>query len=259
VILDRVRRPPFLDAPRPLAFAHRGGAAEGLENTMTAFARAVDAGYRYVETDVHATADGVLVAFHDPTLDRVTDRTGRISALPLREVRAARVGGTERVPLFDDLLDTWPQLRINIDVKADDTVEPLIAALRRHDALHRVCVGSFSDARLARIRAAFGGEVATSLGPRDVARLRIASLTGIRPRFAPGVCAAQIPIRRAGIRLVDARFLNTAHRSGLDVHVWTIDDPDTMRRLLDLGVDGIMTDRIDVLRDVLTARGHWAA
>ncbi|GAA3396479.1 glycerophosphodiester phosphodiesterase [Cryptosporangium minutisporangium] len=258
MILDRVR-PPFLDAPRPLAFAHRGGAANGYENTMTAFARAVDAGYRYVETDVHATSDGVLVAFHDRTLDRVTDRTGRISALPLREVRAARIGDSERVPLFDELLDTWPELRINIDVKADDTVEPLITALRKHDALDRVCIGSFSDARLARIRAAFGPAVATSLGPRDVARLRVASLTGARPRFAPGVCAAQVPIRFRGVRVTDARFVATAHRLGLQVHVWTIDDPATMHRLLDLDVDGIMTDRIDVLRGVLTDRGRWAA
>lgn len=261
VILDGVP-PLFLDAPRPLAFAHRGGAtgnSVGLENTMTAFGRAVEAGYRYVETDVHATADGALVAFHDRTLDRVSDRSGRIAALPLHEVRAARIGGTEQVPLFDDLLDTWPDLRINIDVKADSAVVPLAESLRRHDALHRVCIGSFSDARLARFRAAAGPAVATSLGPRDVARLRVASLTGARPRFAPGVCAAQVPIRHRGLRVVDARFVTAAHRLGLQVHVWTVDDPDTMVRLLDLEVDGIMTDRIDVLRDVLTARGHWAA
>ncbi|WP_425558343.1 glycerophosphodiester phosphodiesterase [Cryptosporangium japonicum] len=249
---------PFLDAPRPLAFAHRGGAARGLENTMTAFARAVDAGYRYVETDVHATSDGALVAFHDRTLDRVTDRTGRIGALPLREVRAARIGGTERVPLFDELLDTWPSLRINIDVKADAAVAPLAAAIARHGASDRVCIGSFSDRRLTRFRRECPS-VATSLGPRDVARLRVASLTGRRPRFAPGVCAAQVPIRHRGVRVVDARFVAAAHRLGLQVHVWTVDEEPTMLRLLDLGVDGIMTDRIDVLRDVLTARGHWAA
>ncbi|MFG1924833.1 glycerophosphodiester phosphodiesterase [Cryptosporangium sp. NPDC048952] len=249
---------PFLDAPRPLAFAHRGGAAEGLENTMTAFARAVEAGYRYVETDVHATADGALVAFHDRTLDRVTDRTGRIAALPLREVRAARIGGTEQVPLFDELLETWPSLRVNIDVKDDAAVGPLAETLARHHAFDRVCIGSFSDTRLARFRAACPG-VATSLGPRGVARLRVASLTGGRPRFGAGVCAAQVPVRHRGVRVVDARFVAAAHRLGLQVHVWTVDDQDTMLRLLDLGVDGIMTDRIDVLRDVLTARGHWAA
>ncbi|MFI5954227.1 glycerophosphodiester phosphodiesterase [Cryptosporangium sp. NPDC051539] len=257
-ILNRVPLP-YLDAPRPLAFAHRGGAAHGFENTMTAFSQAVDAGYRYVETDVHATADGALVAFHDRTLDRVTDRSGAIAALPLTEVRAARIGGTEQVPLFDELLDAWPDVRINIDVKADAAVEPLVEAVREHRAEDRVCVGSFSDARLRRVRAAFGGSVATSLGPRDVARLKLASLTGSRPRFGPGVCAAQVPVRHGGLRVVDARFVAAAHRAGLQVHVWTIDDATTMHRLLDLGVDGIMTDRIDVLRDVLTSRGQWAA
>lgn len=250
---------PFLDTSRPLAFAHRGGAAPGLENTMTAFGRAVAAGYRYVETDIHATADGALVAFHDRTLDRVTDRVGPIAALPLREVRAARIGADERVPLFDELLDAWPALRVNIDVKADAAVEPLIATIRRHGAQRRVCVGSFSGARLARIRAALGPGLASSLAPSEVARLRLASLTGRRPRWAAGVCAAQVPVRHRSLRIVDPRFIATAHRLGLHVHVWTVNDPDAMHWLLDLGVDGIMTDRIDVLRDVLTARGFWAA
>ena len=250
---------PFLDHPRPLAFAHRGGAAGGLENTMTAFARAVAAGYRYVETDVHATADGTLVAFHDRTLDRVTDRTGRIAALPIRDVRAARIGTDERIPLFDELLGTWPELRVNIDIKTEAAIGPLVRAVRRHGALDRVCVGSFSGSRLAKVRAALGPGLATSMGPRDVARLRLASLTGGRPRFGAGVCAAQVPVRHKALRIVDKRFIVTAHRVGLQVHVWTIDDPAVMSHLLDLGVDGIMTDRIDVLRDVLTARGSWAA
>jgi glycerophosphoryl diester phosphodiesterase len=261
---DSPRRP-YLDSATPLAFAHRGGAAAGLENTMTAFAAAVAAGYRYVETDVHVTADGVLVAFHDRTLDRVTDRTGRIEALPVAQVRAARINGAagnaagEKVPLFDELLDAWPELRLNIDIKANAAVEPFIDALRRHNAVDRVCVGAFSDARLARVRAAFGPRLATSLGPREVARLRLASLAGARVRAHPSAAAAQVPIRHNGVRIVDKRFVTTAHRSGLQVHVWTIDDPTTMSALLDLGVDGIMTDRIDVLRDVLTARGSWAA
>jgi glycerophosphoryl diester phosphodiesterase len=230
-----------------------------LENTMTAFAQAVAAGYRYVETDVHATADGGLVAFHDSTLDRVTDRTGRIEALPLKAVRAARIGKDERVPLLDELFDAWPELRINIDVKTEAGIGLLAEAIRRHNALRRVCIGSFSDSRLAKMRAATGPGLATSLGPRGVARLRVASLTGARLRFPDGVCAAQVPIRHKGLPIVDARLVAAAHRTGLQVHVWTIDAPASMRKLLDLGVDGIMTDRIDVLRDVLTARGSWAA
>ncbi|HEV2088270.1 MAG TPA: glycerophosphodiester phosphodiesterase [Cryptosporangiaceae bacterium] len=249
---------PYLDAPLPLAFAHRGGAAGGLENTMTAFSRAVDAGYRYVETDVHATADGALVAFHDPTLDRVTDRTGRIALLRLDQVRQARIGADERVPLLEDVLGAWPQLRVNVDVKADRSVEPLIETLRRTASLDRVCVGSFSDTRLARIRAALGPRLATALGPREVLSLRLSSWWRRADGAAPVVPCAQVPVR-VGITVVDRRFVEHAHRSGLQVHVWTIDDPAEMNRLLDLGVDGIMTDRINVLREVYSARGLWAA
>jgi glycerophosphoryl diester phosphodiesterase len=256
---------PYLDAPLPLAIAHRGGAGgdgTGLENTMTAFALAVDAGYRYVETDVHATADGKLVAFHDPTLDRVTDRNGSIAALPLAEVRAARIGADERVPLLEELLGTWPDLRINIDPKSEAAVGPLADAIRRTGAVDRVCVGSFSSSRLVALRAALGPGLATSMGPREVLALRLRSLLpGSRRRLSGpvpgGPVAAQVPPRAKGIEIVDARFVAAAHRRGLQVHVWTIDDAPTMHRLLDLGVDGIMTDRIDVLREVYDARGHW--
>jgi glycerophosphoryl diester phosphodiesterase len=247
----------YLDSPVPLAFAHRGGAASGLENTMTAFSRAVDAGYRYIETDVHATADGVLVAFHDLTLGRVTDRVGRIAQLPWDEVRRARVGGQERIPLLADLLGQWPSLRVNIDVKADTAVGPLVEVLRRTNAIDRVCVGSFSDRRTARVRDALGPRLCTSLGPRGVLRLRRASRKGRDGAGAtPGVPCAQVPAR---FGVVNQRFVDHAHRLGMQVHVWTIDSPGQINRLLDLGVDGIMTDRIDTLREVYETRGLWAA
>lgn len=249
---------PYLDGALPLAFAHRGGAASGLENTMAAFAAAVDAGYRYVETDVHATADGVLVAFHDPFLNRVTDRSGRIAALPWERVRQARVGGREPVPLLEEVLGEWPSLRVNIDVKADAAVGPLVEVIRRTGALERVCVGSFSDARLAKVRAALGPRLCTSLGPRGVLRLRGASWRGRGGGATPGVPCAQVPAR-LGITVVDQRFVDHAHALGMQVHVWTIDAPNDINRLLDMGVDGIMTDRIDTLREIYTARGLWAA
>jgi glycerophosphoryl diester phosphodiesterase len=249
----------FLDGAVPLAFAHRGGAAGGLENTMTAFGRAVAAGYRYLETDVHATADGVLVAFHDQRLDRVTDRRGRIRELTWSKVQQARIGGDERVPLLEDLLGAWPQARFNIDVKADAAVEPLIAAIRRTGVIDRVCVCSFSDTRLAMVRAALGPRLCTSLGPREVLRLRSASWWGRGDTGGtPGVPCVQVPVR-VGLTVVDQRFVDYAHRLGMQVHVWTIDKPSEINRLLDLGVDGIMTDRIDTLREVYSARGLWAA
>ncbi|MEK2491114.1 glycerophosphodiester phosphodiesterase [Kitasatospora purpeofusca] len=251
---------PFLDHPGPLAFAHRGGDLGRPENSLAAFEAAVALGYRYLETDVHATADGVLVAFHDSRLDRVTDRAGVLAELPWRTVREARIGGTEPVPLLEDLLDAFPEARFNIDVKAAPAVGPLVEAVRRTGAWDRVCVGGFSDARLAAVRAAAGPRLATSLGPREVARLRLRSLAGPfgRGGGAPwaGTCA-QVPELHKGIRVVDRAFVRAAHRLGLQVHVWTVDDATRIRALLDLGVDGIMADRIDVLRDVLRERGCW--
>ena len=250
-------RHPYLDHPGPIAFAHRGGAADGLENTMTAFRRAVDAGYRYIETDVHTTADGVLVAFHDATLDRVTDGTGRIADLPWSEVRRARVAEREPVPLFEELLETFPEVRWNVDVKAESALEPLVDLIVRTGAFHRVCVGSFSEARVARAQRLAGPDLATSLGTRGVLGLRLRSW-GLRTRLRQSAVAAQVPVERSGVRVVDHRFVRAAHAQGLQVHVWTVDDPEQMHRLLDLGVDGIMTDHIETLRAVLQQRGSWA-
>jgi glycerophosphoryl diester phosphodiesterase len=248
---------PYLDAPTPLAFAHRGGAAQGDENTTAAFARAVALGYRYVETDVHCTVDGVAVVFHDATLDRVAGRPGRISALRWADLATVRVGAAAAVPRLDEVLDAWPQVRFNIDVKSDGAVAPTVATVRATGSGDRVLLASFSDARLGRLRTLAGPAVATSLGVRAVARLRVGALTGRRLRLPPSAVAAQVPVRFRGIRVVDRRFVAYAHRLGLQVHVWTIDEPAAMEELLDTGVDGIMTDRVDVLRDVYLSRGLW--
>ncbi|WP_245736632.1 glycerophosphodiester phosphodiesterase [Micromonospora pattaloongensis] len=249
----------YLDAPTPLAFAHRGGAAHGDENTAEAFARAVALGYRYVETDVHGTADGVAVIFHDPTLERVTGHKGSIARLRWADLATVRVGGAAAVPRLDDVLDAWPTVRFNIDVKADTGVHPAVQTIQRAGATDRVLLASFSDRRLHRLRSLAGPSVATSLGMRGVARLRIASVTGRRLRLPPSVVAAQVPVWYGRLRVVDRRFVEYAHRLGLHVHVWTIDEPAEMHELLDLGVDGIMTDHVDVLRDAYASRGLWPA
>ena len=242
---------PYLDWDGPIAFAHRGGASDVPENTMPAFEYAVGLGYRYVETDVQVTADGVLVAFHDDDLRRTCGRPGKISELPWSEVRTAMVSGEAPIPLLEDLLGTWPELRVNIDCKTDKAVDALVAGLRRCDALDRVLVGAFSDLRLRRLRGILGDRLATSLGPAGVANLRYG-----RPRSAGGQ-AAQVPVRQGKLTIVDQKFVDRAHALGIAVHVWTIDDRTEMRRLLDLGVDGIMTDRPAVLREVLEERGQW--
>ncbi len=252
----------FADAP-PIALAHRGGSTYapnvGRENTVAAFREAVDMGYRYLETDVHATADGHLVAFHDDVLDRVTDARGAIAELPWSAVSSARISGTDAVPTMDELLETFPGARFNIDIKAPGAIEPLVAAIRRHDAIDRVCIGSFDDARLRLVRRALGPRLATSAGPRDVAMNRLLPRIIARLLRSPSQ-ALQIPVTqrvgRVPVTLVTPRLVASAHALGKQVHVWTIDDADEMHRLLDLGVDGIVTDRIDTLRDVLAERGH---
>ncbi|MFD4598639.1 glycerophosphodiester phosphodiesterase [Streptomyces sp. NPDC058464] len=249
-------RHPYLDHPGPIPFAHRGGAADGLENTVAQFRRAVDLGYRYIETDVHATADGRLVAFHDDTLDRVTDGAGRISDLPWEAVRQARVAGREPLPLFEELLEEFPDVRWNVDAKAEPALRPLLDLIEKTDSYDRVCVGSFSEARVLRAQRLAGPRLATSFGTRGVVGLRLRSW-GLPAAVRRSAVAAQVPESQSGVPVVDRRFVRAAHARGLHVHVWTINEPDRMHRLLDLGVDGIMTDHIDTLREVMQKRGVW--
>jgi glycerophosphoryl diester phosphodiesterase len=245
----------YLDHPGPLPIAHRGGAGENPENTMSSFAHAVSLGYRYLETDVHATSDGALVAFHDNSLDRVTDRTGRIRDLRWADVKQARIGN-EPIPLLAELLEAFPDARFNVDMKEDSALRPFIELLDATKAHERVCAAAFSDRRLARFRAVIGNRVCTALGPAAIARLRFASW-GTPTGNLPGACA-QVPVRRGPIPIVDSRFVTEAHRRDVRVHVWTIDDAAEMERLLDLGVDGIMSDRPAVLKEVLERRSQWA-
>jgi glycerophosphoryl diester phosphodiesterase len=248
---------PFLDLPRPHAFAHRGGAAHAPENSWTAFEHAVKLGYAYLETDARATSDGKLVAFHDRTVNRVTGASGRIGALPYREVAALRVAGTEPIPLIEDLLGAWPDVRFNIDLKDEPGISLLPDVLRRTDAWDRVCVTSFSGGRLRAARGLFDRPVCMATSPATIAAVRYSmrptSPTLLARRLARwGVRCAQVPGQVA-----NSSFMRRAHALGLDVHVWTINARDQMVRLLDMGADGIMTDDIVTLRDVLMERGQW--
>ncbi len=253
----------FLDHPGPLAFAHRGGALEAAENTWTSFRHARDLGYRYIETDVHATADGVVVTIHDEDLARTTERQGLIREKNWAELSAVRLHGSEDpIPRLDDVLASWPDLRWNIDAKHDSVVGPLIETIHRSGAVDRVCVTSFSDRRLARIRRALGPGLCTGMGPAASTALRLASVLPQGAARSIGgrlgaFGAAQVPVRQGRVPVVDRRLVETAHRLGVQVHVWTVDDSASMERLLDLGVDGIMTDRPSALKDVLVRRGAW--
>ncbi|MGK5113293.1 glycerophosphodiester phosphodiesterase [Geodermatophilus sp. CPCC 205506] len=250
----------FLDGPTPIAMAHRGGAIEHLENSLPAFEACVALGYRYLETDVRVTADGVPIVFHDAVLDRVTDRTGRVDQLPWREVATARIGGREPILRLEELLGAWPDIRFNLDIKAAGVLAPLVRTVRRVHVEDRICLGSFSDARVAAARRLFGPSVCTSLGPRGVAALRLSSYS---PRAAGLVRiqagCAQVPLQLGGRALVDERFVAAAHARGLQVHVWTVDTPEEATTMLDLGVDGVMTDRPAMLRELLEKRGEWVS
>ncbi|MDO5533429.1 MAG: glycerophosphodiester phosphodiesterase [Propionibacteriaceae bacterium] len=250
----------YFDAPFT-ALAHRGGITEHapieVENSLRGFRAAWEFGFTHLETDVHTTADGVLVAFHDEVLDRVTDASGRLADLPWAEVQGARIGGSEPIPRLDDLLDALPAARFNIDLKSPSAVEPLAATIERHGAQERVCVGSFHVASITAFRKRTGGRVATAASPTEVAVFSL--LPGVRSRWPLAGQAFQMPERhpRTGLRLLTRGMVDAAHRRGAVVHVWTINDRPTMERLIDLGVDGIVSDDLATLKAVLVERDLW--
>lgn len=218
-----------------------------------------------METDVHTTRDGVVAAVHDPGLARVSGRRELVRNLTWKELSSVELNGSDHIPRLDELLASWPDVRWNIDAKHDSVVGPLADTVRRCEAVERVCVTSFSDVRLERMKRLLGPGLCTAMGPAAVGALRLASLSPWAPaafsrlvllpfrRFG----AVQVPTRYRNVELVERRLVATAHASGLQVHVWTIDDEPEMDRLLDLGVDGIMTDRPTLLKAVLERRGQW--
>ena len=248
-----------------LAFAHRGGAyhpeIEGLENTMAAFRHAVDLGYGYLETDVHVTRDGVLLAFHDQVLDRVSDRRGAIArAHPRRGRRGAgrRPGaGADAAPSCST---RSREARFNIDLKSDGAVAAAGRLRRASAAPGTGCwSGSFSPRRLRafrRLAGRPGRHLGAPAGGRGVpAAAQRPARRPADPRPGRGA-AGPAPARALGAGRPPG-LVRRAHAAGKHVHVWTIDDPAEMRELLDRGVDGLITDRTDILRDVLVERGEW--
>ena len=262
---------PYTPVPMTvIAYAHRGGADGAPENTFAAFERAVALGYDWLETDVHVTVDGVVVAFHDDRLGRVTDRIGSIAHLTYAQVCEADAGywftldgGATypyryrglTVPALHDVLVRWPDVHVNIDAKADRTVVPLMGLLRRLNAASRVCLASFSDRRLARMRRLAAGPVPTSMGRLAVTGAFLASRAGRMPQLS--ATRIQIPIHAGAVRLLDERFVAAAHTAGLAVDVWTINTEHDMRAVMDLGVDGIMSDKLELLKRVMVERGWW--
>ncbi len=233
---------------------------------MVAFQGSIDLGFRYLETDVHVTRDGRVVVFHDDRLERLTDGTGLVWDHDLSDLagldaafgfgahegypfRGTGVG----IPSLEELVTTFPDAYLTLDLKQDG-IEPLLTeTIERHDLWDRVIVGSFSEDRLTTFRRITEGKVATSSGPSEALKVWLAGRRARPVEIAAD--ALQVPVRRRGRRVVDRRTIDAAHGAGLQVHVWTVNAPVQMRRLLDLGVDGIISDRPDLLRRVMEERG----
>lgn len=259
----RAAEHPFFARPF-LALAHRGGAHYpanvGRENTRHAFTEAVALGYDYLETDVHATSDGVLLAFHDDRLDRVTDAVGRIGDLPYARVREVRVKGVDPIPTLAELLEAFPGARFSLDPKSDASVDPLADLIAQHAAYDRICVGSFHTRRLHRLRRRLGRSVASFASPAGIALNRFAPWLTWALNTEAAALSVPISWSLAGRRtqVLTRRLIRTAHRRGKSVLVWTVDDATVMDSLIDAGVDGIFTDRPDRLKRVLVRRGLWS-
>ncbi|MBT4910277.1 MAG: glycerophosphodiester phosphodiesterase [Alphaproteobacteria bacterium] len=238
-----------------LAFAHRGGNEFAPENSFRAFKSAVDIGYKYLETDVHLTKDGFLIAFHDDTLDRVTDKSGLIRDLTLSEVKKAKIAGTDEIPLLSELLNSFTDCFFNIDCKVDETVQPLINLINNKDFINRVCIGSFSQKRINFIRKSLGKDVKTSMGPAEVILSKFLSYTSLGYNFKSSYTS--IPIRRYGINLLEERNIKYLKSNNQKVIAWTINDEDQMKMLINIGIDGIMTDNLTLLKKVLIEENLW--
>ncbi len=252
----------------PVAIAHRGSRLLWPENTMEAFSGAVSLGYRHLETDLHTTEDGVLVCIHDASVDRTTNGTGRVDSMTLADLQRLDAGHRHAgadgfhfrgrgitVPTFEELVLAFPEATFVIDLKVDGLVAPLARLIDRMGIHERLIVGAFDDSRLDQFRRATNGAVATSTGPTSSRLWLLASRFG---RGGGGTAQAlQLPARTRGVTVVDEKLVKAAHRFGMQVHVWTVNDRREMERLLDTGVDGIVTDRPDVLKELLVERGEW--
>lgn len=248
----------YLSPARPRVFAHRGLALDAPENTLLAFAKAVAVGAIYIETDVHGSADGVAVIAHDPDLKRIAGRDVRVDQLTIAELRRIDLGYGQGFCSLAETLDAFPGTRFNIDVKSRAAVGPAADTILAAGASSRVLVSSFDERRRKATIARLPGVVSSSS-----ARRFLLALLGGKIGFSPavrtalrGLAAVQVPEKALGLTITTSRMLRQLHAAGVEVHVWTVNDPQRMGELLDLGVDGIMTDRVDLALPVVAARGR---
>jgi glycerophosphoryl diester phosphodiesterase len=253
---------PYFDAPLPRVFAHRGLAAgspdrpEVPENSLLAFEQAIALGVMFIETDVHATSDGIAVISHDPDLSRLTGLPGKVSDFSLDELSKLELGSGQHFCSLTEALTRFPSARFNIDIKSPDAVGPTVDAIATAKAEGRVLVTSFSDARRRAAMRRLPG-VATSSGAFLFAVALFSAKFGATAfvrRILRSVDAVQVPERALGMQITTSRVIARLHAAHVEVHIWTINDPATMNALLDLGVDGLVTDRADIAIEVIRAR-----
>jgi len=240
---------PYLDVPGVAISAHRGGSIEAPENTIESFKYSIELGSSYIETDVQLSSDGIPYIFHDDDLKRLFGKNIIFNSLHSDEIDELILFDKYKIPTLESTLKKFPDTLFQIDVKTDEVVLPTMEVIKKTNSTDKVCIASFSSKRLKQVHKLYP-EICLSMGPFEVMKLLLASF-GLYRNKVPGNCL-QIPIYQYGIKLVTKRFINYIHSIGLKIHVWTINDEDTMQKLIDLGVDGIITDRPKALKDLLS-------
>ena len=240
---------PYLDVPGVAISAHRGGSIEAPENTIESFEYSIELGSSYIETDVQLSSNGIPYIFHDDDLKRLFGKNIIFNSLHSDEIDELKLFDKYKIPTLESTLQKFPDTLFQIDVKTDEVVLPTMEVIKKTNSTDKVCIASFSSKRLKQVHKLYP-EICLSMGPFEVMKLLLASF-GLYRNKVPGNCL-QIPIYQYGIKLVTKRFINYIHSIGLKIHVWTINDEDTMQKLIDLGVDGIITDRPKTLKDLLS-------
>ena len=241
----------YLNQPGCSIFAHRGGCLESSENTINAFQYAIELGSHYIETDVQLSKDGKVYIFHDDSLLRIAGIDQKFSDLNSAEIDTIKIFKNESIPTLAEVLETFPDSKFNIDLKTDAVAIPALEILKKHNAEGRICIASFSDKRIELAKSYLPG-VCTSMGPNQILRIRLATWKLISPKISSD--CVQIPIYKYGIKLATKKLVAFCHAHNLKVHVWTINDADTMNKLIEIGVDGIITDKPRLLKEVLSSR-----
>jgi len=242
---------PYLNYSGVAVLAHRGGSIESYENTIESFYYSQSLGCRFIETDVQVSSDGIPYIFHDETLTRLLGKNDVFSNLHSSEIEDLRIFESHKIPRLDETLQTFPDMYFQIDVKTDEVAMPALEVIHQCKAEDRVCIASFNSARLSKVNNIYP-EICLSMGPNEVSKMLLSSF-GLYKKTIMGDCL-QVPMYYYGIKVVTKRFVDFIHSKGLKICVWTINDEKTFKKLIDMGVDGIITDKPKLLFQVLNSQ-----